>query len=99
MWLPALKVTELAEGAGTSLVLDGKKVALFHLGGKFYAMADSCMHRGGPLGTGHVEEGRVTCPWHAWDFEIKTGKCLTMEGEAQKTFPVKVENGTVLIDL
>jgi nitrite reductase (NADH) small subunit len=99
MWLPALKISELAEGAGASLVLDTHKIALFRLGGKFYAMADSCMHRGGPLGTGHIEGERVTCPWHAWDFEVKTGKCLTMEGASQKTFPVKVEDGMVFVGL
>lgn len=99
MWRAAGRASEWAAGSGRTVELEGKKIALFHSGGKFYALADACIHRGGPLGQGHLEEGRVTCPWHAWDFEVKSGKCLTMEGAKQPVFPVKVENGELFVDL
>ena len=99
MWHRAAQVSDLPEGSAQSVDVAGSKVALFHVDGKFYALADACLHRGGPLGTGHVEEGRVTCPWHAWEFDVKTGACQTTEGARQKSYPVKVEKGEVYVDL
>lgn len=99
MWHPAGKASDLAKGTGRVVEIAGQKIALFHVGGKFHAMANSCMHRGGPLGDGHLENTQVTCPWHAWEFDVTTGKCLTMEGATQKTFAVKVENGEIRIEV
>lgn len=99
MWYLALKISELPKDSGRSLEIASQRVALFNVGGKFYAMADSCMHRGGPLGDGHLEGTTVTCPWHAWDFDVKTGECLTMKGSKQKKFPVKTEGDGVYVEL
>ena len=99
MWHPAGKSSDVPKESAKSIEVAGKKLALFHVGGKFYALADHCLHRGGQLGLGHVEGGRVTCPWHGWVFEVKTGKCLTMEGAKQASFPVKVEKGELYVDL
>ena len=99
MWHSAAKESDLPKGAGKSLQIEGRRVALFNVEGKYYAMADSCMHRGGPLGDGHLEGTRVTCPWHAWDFDVKTGECHTMPGEKQKTYKVKVEKGEIYVEL
>ena len=99
MWHAAAKASDIAKGSALSVEVSGKKLALFNLNGKFHALSDLCIHRGGPLGGGHVEEGRVTCPWHAWEFDVKTGSCLTMEGASQKRYAVKVEKGEVFVDL
>ncbi len=99
MWRSAGKASELQKDSAKSVEITGKKLAIFNVAGKFYALADHCMHRGGPLGLGHVEEGRVTCPWHAWEFDVKTGNCLTMEGSKQASYPVKIENGEIFVEL
>ena len=61
-------------------------------------LENGCAHRGGPLGEGHVEGTEVTCPWHAWSFDLKTGECTTDPEMKQKTWPVKVEGGEVYLD-
>lgn len=99
MWYLALKSSELPKGSGKSLDINGQRVALFNADGKYYALADACMHRGGPLGEGHLEGTKVTCPWHAWDFDVKTGECHTMQGAKQKKFAVKTEGDTIFIEL
>ncbi len=99
MWQLALRISELPKGSGRSLQIDGQRVALFNVGGKYYALADACLHRGGPLGDGHLEGANVTCPWHAWDFDVKTGECQTMKGLKQKTYKTKTKNGEVFVEL
>ena len=99
MWCFTAKKADLPDNSSKSIDVGGKKIALFNQGGKFYALADSCIHRGGPLGQGHLEDGRVTCPWHAWEFDVKTGACLTMEGTKQTVYPTKVKKGEVFVDL
>jgi nitrite reductase/ring-hydroxylating ferredoxin subunit len=52
------------------------EVAVFNVGGEFYAIDNSCPHRGGPLGEGELEDCIVTCPWHEFRFDVRTGKCI-----------------------
>ncbi len=99
MWVQALKVSELEKNTGRTLDMGGKKVALFNVGGKFYALASGCMHRGAPLGDGHLEGTKVKCSWHAWEFDVKTGACDIMPDEKQPTYPTKIEKDMVWIDL
>ena len=56
---------DLAPGAAKCVEVAGKKIALFNLEGSFYAIDDTCTHRGGPLSEGEVSGEEVTCPWHA----------------------------------
>lgn len=49
---------------------NGKKIALFNLEGSFYAINDTCTHRGGPLSEGEIEGELVTRPWHGALFNI-----------------------------
>lgn len=50
------------------------EVAVFHVGAGYYALENACPHQGGPIADGWVEELTVTCPWHAWCFDLRTGK-------------------------
>ena len=64
----ATKTTEIAPGQIREFQLDGHTVAIANLGGKFYAIDNTCLHRGGPLGQGVLDGQKVTCPWHGWQF-------------------------------
>jgi nitrite reductase/ring-hydroxylating ferredoxin subunit len=64
---------EIAAGSGKQVEVNGKSIALFNLGGNYYAIANECTHKGGPLAEGFVEGESVTCPWHGGQFNIKTG--------------------------
>lgn len=67
------KVHEIQPGRGKTIVVDGKKIAVFNVHGTFYAIDDTCLHRGGPLGEGELEDCFVTCPWHGWTYDVTTG--------------------------
>ena len=67
------RVSDFAPGAGKMVDVNGRHVAIFRLGDDFYAIDNLCLHRGGPLCEGAIVNGVVTCPWHGWSYEIKTG--------------------------
>ena len=98
---PAAKVTEIPPGTGKSVPVGPRTVAIFNLGGSFHACQGICPHRGGPLGEGLLEGSFVTCPWHAWSFDVTTGHRHGFpEGMGKiSTYPVKVEGDTVYVAL
>ncbi|MCH8873871.1 non-heme iron oxygenase ferredoxin subunit [candidate division KSB1 bacterium] len=63
----------MAPGQGKMVEVSGKKIALFNVEGSFYAIDDTCTHRGGPLSEGTIEGEEVECPWHGAHFNIKSG--------------------------
>ena len=72
----AATTAEVPPGQAKLVVAGGKRIALFNVGGSYYAIDDTCPHRGGSLSQGPVEGETVTCPWHGSKFEIKTGAVL-----------------------
>lgn len=94
------RVDEVPPGGGKVVKAGDKVLALFNLGGTFYALDNRCTHVGGPLGEGDVEGTQVTCPWHGSVFDIKTGAVVHPPARRPvATFPVKVEKNEVLVDL
>jgi nitrite reductase (NADH) small subunit/3-phenylpropionate/trans-cinnamate dioxygenase ferredoxin subunit len=67
------KVQELRAGEGKTVVVGNKLVALFLIDGACFAIDDACPHMGMSLSAGYVEDGIVTCPWHAWRFRLADG--------------------------
>jgi nitrite reductase (NADH) small subunit len=67
------RVGELPEGEGKTVVIGKRLIALFHNQGQYHAIDDCCPHMGASLSGGWVEQGIVTCPWHAWRFRISDG--------------------------
>lgn len=68
---------ELASTQAKKVEVDGKVIALFNLEEGYYAIDDTCPHRGGPLSGGPLEGEVVTCPWHGSKFNVKSGDVLT----------------------
>lgn len=66
--------SEIADQSAKLVEIEGKRIALFHLGGEFYALDDTCPHAGGPLSEGSIEGEEVECPWHGSRFNIITGE-------------------------
>ena len=98
-WHKAAKVSDIADGASQAFEIAAHSIALFRIQEKFYAIDNHCMHRGGPLADGHLEGNTVTCPWHAWQFDVKSGECHTMQGEKQRCYTTKIEADDVFIDI
>ena len=93
------KISEIPAGSGKVIEVGGNVLALFHCGGQVYAIDNTCRHQGGPLGEGTVAGTSVTCPWHGWEYDVKTGACRLDPSIADQTFPVKVEGEDILIAL
>jgi len=75
-FVKAAKTDEIAPGQSKMLEVNGKKIAIFNVAGSFYAIDDTCSHRGGSLSQGMIEEEKVTCPWHGAVFDIRSGEVL-----------------------
>ena len=90
---------DLESGKGMRVFLDDRRIALFNLDGNYYAIDDTCPHVGAPLGEGWIDGDRVACPMHGWEFEIKTGKGLTVPGCSVTKYDVQVENGEIQISI
>lgn len=78
---------------------DGTQVAVFNVNGEFCAINNICPHRGGPLGEGDLEGTLATCPWHGWQFDVKTGQSPVNPAASVKTFPCRVEGADVVVEV
>jgi len=92
-------VGEVEAGQGRVVEAEGQTLALFNVDGVFYAMDNACAHRGGPLGEGDLDGTIVTCPWHAWRWDVKSGANVNNPALRVACFPVVVENGAVFVEL
>jgi len=70
------KTGDVALGRGKMVEVSGKKIAIFNVDGKYYAIDNACTHRGGPLAEGGLDGKEVTCPWHGSVFDVTTGEVL-----------------------
>jgi nitrite reductase (NADH) small subunit len=76
-----------------------KMVCVAHVNGEFLAIDNVCLHRGGPLGQGVVEKGKVICPWHGWTWDLRTGQAVHNPEARVAVYPLKIEGGDVLIEV
>ncbi len=93
------RLSELKRDSVMEAMVDGEPYAVCNLGGEVFALGGVCPHRGGPLGQGTVNDGRITCPWHAWEFDCRTGVNDYDEACRVPTFAVQVQGDDVLADL
>jgi nitrite reductase (NADH) small subunit/3-phenylpropionate/trans-cinnamate dioxygenase ferredoxin subunit len=91
--------SSLAPGQGRTVEVRGRKFALWNVDGQFFALDDDCPHRGGPLGAGVLEDGKVYCPLHGWAFDAKTGACLSNPARPVACHPTRVQDGQVWIEI
>ena len=92
------QVGDFPMGILKKVVVDDADVVVGNVGGKLYAIANKCTHRGGPLNEGELEGSTITCPWHGGQFDIVTGKVLgppPMRDEP--VFDVRIEGPDVLL--
>jgi len=77
----------------------GKDICVANVNGSYSAMDNVCLHRGGPLGQGLIENGKLVCPWHAWAWDPKTGEAAHNPSAKVAVYPLKIENGDVLVEI
>ena len=93
------KTSEIPVGSGKVVEVGGKTVAVFNCEGTFYAIDNTCKHRGGPLGDGSLSGTTVTCPWHGWEYNVTSGECTADRSITVQKFDVKVEGDDILISV
>jgi len=76
-----------------------KTICVANVNGVFSALDNVCLHRGGPLGQGMIENGKVVCPWHGWAWDPKTGAAEQNPSLKVAVYPLKIENGDGLIEI
>jgi 3-phenylpropionate/trans-cinnamate dioxygenase ferredoxin subunit len=85
---------------GKMVEAGGEALALFRLDGGYYAIGNTCPHRGGPLSQGMLSGHEVTCPWHGARFDIRTGAVLCPPAqEGIKSYPVRVNGEDVEVEV
>jgi 3-phenylpropionate/trans-cinnamate dioxygenase ferredoxin subunit len=95
-------LSELPPGAMRLLEWEDLEIGVFNCGGTIYAIEDRCSHDDGPLVEGTLDQSRCTieCPRHGSQFDLQTGKPLTLPAyEPVDTFPVVVEDGIVRVEV
>lgn len=70
------KTAEIEPGGARLVEVNGKQIALFNVEGQFFAIDNTCSHKGGPLTEGEVSGHVVTCPWHSGRFDVRTGEVV-----------------------
>ena len=90
---------DIPAGTGKVVEAGGKTLAVFNCDGAFYAIDNTCLHRGGPLGQGVLEGECVTCPWHGWQYNVTTGEAVFNEQIKVQTYEVQVEGDDICVGL
>ncbi len=88
---------QLPPGGCTAVEVKGKSIALFNAGGEIFALDNECLHRGGPLGEGELDGDVITCPWHGWQYNIRTGERCGDPATCLARYEVKIEGDQILV--
>jgi nitrite reductase/ring-hydroxylating ferredoxin subunit len=94
---PLIAADEVPPGTVVEVVAGDRTLALANVEGELILVDGTCPHAGGPLGDGHLEGCTLTCPWHGWSYDLRTGKSLVSGDIALERFPVEVVDGMVFL--
>ncbi len=93
------RVDDLPPGTLTHVRAHDEEIALANVDGELYAVQGHCLHLQGPLGEGRLENSVLTCPWHGWQYDIRTGLNEFDHAIRLRTYNVRVEDGEVKVDV
>ena len=95
----AAKIADVPAGTIRQFQVEGTPVALANVAGKFYAINDVCVHRGGPLGEGELHDNVVTCPWHGWQYDVTTGKVTQNPSMGVACYATEVRGDEIFVNV
>ena len=99
-WHFAAKADEIGDNEVIGVTVDGRPIAIYRIGDAFFATHNICTHEHALLSDGYLEGGCIECPIHQARFDVRTGAAITLPAtEPVATYPVKVEEGRVLVEL
>lgn len=76
-----------------------KTICVANVDGTITAMENVCVHRGGPLGQGTIEDGKVVCPWHGWQWDPQTGAAVHNPNARLNVYPVHMQDGFLAVEI
>jgi len=91
------RAEEVPPGTARIVQAGERDLALFNVDGAFYATQNDCLHLKGPLGDGRLEGCVLSCPWHGWQYDVRTGENEFDRAIVLETFDVVVEDGEVKV--
>ena len=95
-----LPLNELLPGQMKCVVVDGLPIGVANVAGYVYAFDDACRHEGGPLSSGVLINDTVTCPWHGWTYQLRSGKAIVPPvGIRIRVYPTTVVDGMIWADV
>jgi nitrite reductase (NADH) small subunit len=100
--MPFEKVATLADLPANTVIevtVRGEPYAICNAGGNISALWGICPHAGGPLGEGQIFDGRLVCPYHAWEFDCRTGENNFDPTARVPTYAVRLDGQDVLAEL
>jgi len=96
-FVPVAASTDIPPGEARAYVVGDREIALFNVDGTFYAIENACPHQGGPLAEGFIDGPIVTCPWHAWCFDVRTGSMTLGALSSVDAFEVQNDGSTISV--
>ncbi len=87
------RTAEIPEGARKIIQVDKMSVGVFHHKDKWFALHNSCLHRGGPICEGKLEDETLTCPWHGYQYNVTNGELLLDTDTRLPSYPVEIRAG------
>jgi nitrite reductase/ring-hydroxylating ferredoxin subunit len=97
-FMRAAKKDDVPAGSIREFQLDGKTIAVANVDGKLYAINNTCLHRGGPLGQGVLEGKLVTCPWHGWQYDVSSGKVATNPAVGVECYAIEIRGEDIFVN-
>jgi nitrite reductase/ring-hydroxylating ferredoxin subunit len=91
------RVADVPPGSVRPVRVGDAEIALAHCDDGFFATQGHCLHLQGPLGEGRLEACVLTCPWHGWQYDVRTGENEFDRAIVLRTFDVQVEGGEVRV--
>jgi nitrite reductase (NADH) small subunit len=100
-WIRLASVDECPPGRAKFVLVGQRRLAIFHLADpdRFVVTTDECPHAGASLAAGEFQDSTVTCHWHAWTFDLHTGKCPMAEHVNLRRYECRVENEGIWVHL
>lgn len=99
-FIQVIEAEQVPPGERVAFEVDGLPIAVFNVGGEYYAIGDLCTHDDGPLADGELVGHQVICPRHGARFDIRIGKALTLPAVIDTPwYPARVVDGWVEIGL
>lgn len=93
------QTAEVPEGERKIVQVDNLSIGVFRHQGNWYALRNSCLHRGGPVATGRLQGETLTCPWHGYQYNLTSGELLTDPKARLEMYPVEVRNGEIHLQI